>query len=144
MWFLHRSPVSRSLCGRYESMLKTLRSNLPLRIDWSGQRWNEGRLMSETIYNHSTTASQCFFHHHGDVMSSCYFFPLWYLQTGSRAVTFLCAKVHFHSGVSPGVQDLPGNDADDRHPERHREETRLWLLHLITSIVNAAGIAVRF
>lgn len=49
-------------------------------------------------------------------------FFLRHLQTGSAAVTFLCAKVHFHSGVSPGVQDLPGNDADDRHPERQRGE----------------------
>lgn len=46
---------------------------------------------------------------------------LCYLQTGSVAVTFFCAKVHFHSGVSPGVQDLPGNDADDRHPERRQK-----------------------
>lgn len=39
-------------------------------------------------------------------------------------VTFLCAKVHFHGGVSPGVQDLPGNDADNRHPENEKREKK--------------------
>lgn len=98
------------------------------RIDRSGQRWDEGRLMSETISDHSnqqllrassdiTNLSR----HHQDEHYVVMLF-LWYLHTGSTAVTFLCAKVHFHGGVSPGVQDLPGNDADDRHPERHREE----------------------
>lgn len=44
------------------------------------------------------------------------FFPL------LLKVTFFCAKVHFHCGVSPRVQDLPGNNADDRHPERQKEK----------------------
>lgn len=52
----------------------------------------------------------------------CVIFFLWHFQTGSLAVTFFCAEVHFNSGVSTGVQDLPGNYADDRHPERHRQE----------------------
>ncbi len=97
--------------------------------------------MSETIYNYSrdTVAQPSFLNafwqifdmmslsrrHHGE---HYVIFLLWYLQTGSSAVTFLCAKVHFHSGVSPGVQDLPGNDADDRHPERHGGKKRGYVM----------------
>lgn len=53
------------------------------------------------------------------------------IQNDMRSVfTFLCMEVYFHSGVSPGVQNLPCNNTEDWHPEKHRSRIRegcpLW------------------
>jgi len=36
--------------------------------------------------------------------------------------TFACMQIYFHGGVSPGVQDFPGNNILYRHPLKKKKK----------------------